>query len=175
MPKICKDIWKDIKGYEGIYQINNFGSIKKGYTLKKATKNHAGYLSVGLWKEGKIKGYRINRLVAETFIDNPNKYPCVCHKDGNKLNNKVSNLYWGTHKMNEVDKKKHGTWLGNGQRKGSNNPSSKLNDMQVRVIKHILNIPGHMLQNDLSRIFKVSPTHISGIKTGKFWGHITVD
>lgn len=59
-----------------------------------------GYLTVILYKNGKIKNYKIHRLVAEAFIPNPNNYPCVNHKDENPSNNCINNLEWCTHKYN---------------------------------------------------------------------------
>lgn len=66
-------------------------------------KERNGYLRVGLSKNNKIKFYGVHRLVAETFIDNPNNYPCVNHIDGNKENNKTINLEWCTHSYNNKE------------------------------------------------------------------------
>ena len=95
-----KEIWKDIKDYEGLYQVSNLGRIKslKGYHRKerilKLRNNLYGYLTVGLSKYNKVKRRKIHRLVAEAFIPNPNNYEQVNHIDGNKLNNAVFNLEW---------------------------------------------------------------------------------
>ena len=97
-----KEIWKDIKGYEGIYQVSNFGRIKSSYTKRilKGGKNKAGYLLVGLYKQGVLSRKSIHRLVAEAFIPNPDNKPEVNHIDENKTNNMVSNLEWMTAKEN---------------------------------------------------------------------------
>lgn len=99
--------WKDIKGYEEIYQISTKGRIKsKGNSFSrkekeiKQTKTKSGYYTVGLHKGGKVKRYRVHRLVAETFIDNPFNLPEVNHIDENKANNEMTNLEWCTHKEN---------------------------------------------------------------------------
>ena len=93
---------KDITGYEGLYAITDNGEVwsyrNKKFLKKKENPN--GYYYAELWRNNKGKGFRVNRLVAEAFIPNPNNYPCVNHKDENKLNNKVSNLEWCTHKYN---------------------------------------------------------------------------
>lgn len=105
------EIWKDIKGYEGLYQVSNFGRIKslprtykKRYIdkeiIKKPSKLPKGYLRVGLSKNGNTKYYFIHRLVADTFIPNLNNYPCVNHKDCNTSNNNVDNLEWNTYEQN---------------------------------------------------------------------------
>ena len=95
------EIWKDIEGYEGLYQVSNFGRIKSLYNYRG--KNNIlvphikrGYYQIGLRKNTKRKWFSIHRLVAETFIENPNNLPCVNHIDENKLNNKVENLEWCT-------------------------------------------------------------------------------
>lgn len=96
-----KEIWKDIKGYEGLYQISNLGNVKSMYNyrgigniLKPRLKK--GYYQIGLRKNNVRKWYAVHRLVAKTFIPNPDNLPQVNHKDENKLNNKVDNLEWCT-------------------------------------------------------------------------------
>ncbi len=103
------EIWKDIKGFEGKYQISNFGNVKnlnyyrKGIVkILKPIKHNSGYNAINLSFKGKNKQYLIHRLVAETFIPNPNKYEFVNHKDENKRNNKVENLEWCTKSYNAI-------------------------------------------------------------------------
>ena len=110
-----KEIWKDIVGYEGLYQVSNLGNVKslERIVIKKDNKKYLQkekilrlglsdkkYYTVSLFKNGKGKTYRIHRLVAEAFIPNPNNYPCVNHKDENKQNNCIDNLEWCTNKYN---------------------------------------------------------------------------
>ena len=90
--------WRDIKGYEGLYKISSNGDI---YSLisgkeRKLKIGKNGYVLVDLYKNGIGKWYRVHRLVAETFIENPNSLPIVMHLDNNKQNNHYSNLKWGT-------------------------------------------------------------------------------
>lgn len=94
-----KEVWKDIEGYEGKYQVSNFGnvmSLNYNHTgkkrLMKLRKNRYGYLEVHLYKDGKVKWYKVHRLVAQAFLANPNNLSQVNHKDQNKENNIVSNL-----------------------------------------------------------------------------------
>ena len=86
---------KDLEGYEGIYKIDTNGdvwSIKRGRKLSTFNKN--GIVCVVLSKNGYHKNFGLARLVAQSFIPNPNEYPHVHHKDKNPENNKVENLYW---------------------------------------------------------------------------------
>lgn len=106
--------WIDIPGYEGAYQINEFGQIKslnrivvargtlrhlKEVILKNSVKKE-GYHFIRLSKDSIDIGYRINRLVAIVFIPNPFNLPEVDHKDGDKSNNHVSNLEWVSRQEN---------------------------------------------------------------------------
>lgn len=101
------EIWKDIKDYEGLYQVSNNGRIKslnyrrtgKEKILSPKT-NPSGYLYINLCKNGITKSYRVHRLVAETYISNPENLPEVNHKDEVKSNNTVKNLEWCTHLYN---------------------------------------------------------------------------
>ena len=109
-----EEIWKDIKGFEGLYQVSNLGNIKsldrymcrshnEGLTIKgkiRIPQLVKGYYQIVLCKDGINFQYKVHRLVAEAFILNPNNYPCINHKDENPVNNKVENLEWCTHKYN---------------------------------------------------------------------------
>ena len=100
--------WKDIKGYEGRYQISSFGRVKslnyrctgREKILDFKSTNSRGYVIAKLCKEGKVKSYTVHKLVAEAFIPNPNNYKEINHRDENKINNHVSNLEWCTRKYN---------------------------------------------------------------------------
>lgn len=107
--KNMEEIWRNVKGYEELYQVSNYGQIRsvdrfvgyrykgkqriyKGRLLKQVERN--GYLSVSLSKGNIIKQKSIHRLVAEAFLPNPSNLPLVNHIDENKKNNMVSNLEW---------------------------------------------------------------------------------
>ena len=105
------EIWKDIKGYEGIYQVSNMGRVKsldrldnKGRRthgrLLKVKHDGGGYCQVALSKNGSQKYCKIHRLVALHFIPNIENKPQINHKDENKENNAVDNLEWATSKEN---------------------------------------------------------------------------
>lgn len=97
-------MWKDIKGYEGIYQINEHGQIQniKNKKLRKLSIKKNGYVYVDLYINGICKWHRVHRLVAETFIPNPQNFPNVMHLDNIKSNNCVNNLKWGTTSENTL-------------------------------------------------------------------------
>ena len=103
-----KEIWKDCKGYEGLYQVSNLGRVWniKLQRYLKGSHDKDGYIQVYLTaKNGKCKKEFIHRLVALAFLDNSNNYPQVNHKDENKQNNCVDNLEWCDAKYNA----NHGT------------------------------------------------------------------
>ena len=120
------EIWKDVFGYEGLYEISNFGNIKsierliirtskKGIetpqlikeSIKKGSPDKDGYLKVCLWKKGVYKTTSIHRLVALNFIPNPKNKPQVNHIDENKRNNYINNLEWNTC----IENIRHGTGI----------------------------------------------------------------
>lgn len=96
------EIWKDIDGYDGYYQVSNMGNVRNAAKSKplKQQKSRNGYLTVSLTKNNKITTYRVHRLVASAFIPNPGNKPSVNHIDCNPLNNKVENLEWCTAQEN---------------------------------------------------------------------------
>ena len=114
-----KEVWKDIAGYEGYYQVSNWGRVKSmerliTYTNSKAITSHFpvkeriisqktdryGYQKVSLKKDKARKLCSVHRLVAQAFIDNPDNLPLVNHKDENRGNNNAMNLEWCTNKYN---------------------------------------------------------------------------
>lgn len=96
------EIWKEIKGYEGLYEVSSEGRVKslgrKPGIMKPGLSR--GYLKIGLVKDGIKSMFRIHRLVAGAFIPNPDDKPEVDHIDGDRKNNRVENLRWMTHKEN---------------------------------------------------------------------------
>lgn len=96
------EIWSDIEGFGGCYQVSNFGRVKSlkfgKEQILKVKKDR--YLRIGLCKDGKQKFYMVHRLVALAFIPNPYNLPEINHIDEDKTNNKVENLEWCDRKYN---------------------------------------------------------------------------
>ena len=115
--------WDDVKGFEGLYKVSDSGVVitnynrngKHGCELKPYT-DKDGYLAVKLYKDGKSINKRINRLVAECFVANPDEKPLVNHKDFDRKNNRAENLEWCTQAENIRYSAKSGRFKGYGQR-----------------------------------------------------------
>jgi len=174
------EIWKDIKGFEGFYQISNYGRVRSltrksnpyidgrqhtcnGIILKGGIiKTGKGYLGHVFYKNGKIKNIYTHRLVAEYFVPNPLDKKTVNHKDANPQNNHYTNLEWCTQKENIQHAVRNGL-----HPFGEKNGLSKLNELQVRVIRNC-----DLKQRELAVIFNVNQTTISYIRKRKTWKHI---
>ena len=145
---INPEIWKDIKGYEGKYEISNFGRVKSHVKIgtptyyKTPILSTPGYYTVCLSKDGKVSySVGIHRLVAEAFVENTDKTKTeVNHKDGDKLNNYYENLEWVTRKENNEHAIKSG------------------------LRKYVKLIEQYTLDDELVNIFK------SSAEAGKFLG-----
>lgn len=102
-----RELWRDVVGYEGLYQVSNFGRVKSLNYHRSGEErvivqrqDRYGYKAVNLSKDGVARQINVHRLVATAFIDNPDYLPQVNHKDEDKTNNAVDNLEWCTGKYN---------------------------------------------------------------------------
>ncbi len=162
------EVWKQLKDFDN-YAISNLGrlkNVKTGDVLKPSIYN-SGYPMAALYKNTKKKRVGMHRLVAELFIPNPQKRPFVCHRDDNPLNNKVSNLFWGTPKMNSEDMVSKGR-----QNKGENVGLSKLTEKEVMLIRKTSKLYPFFSYNDIGKIFKTSKHNVGKILTNKTWKHL---
>jgi len=177
--------WRDVKDYEGYYQISNLGRVK---SLDRYIKHRGGntfikekilksilkinnYSECFLYKYNK-KTYRvrIHRLVAQQFLDLDisDSKMCVCHKDDNRSNNHVDNLFLGTAKDNVRDcMKKNRRYHFIGEKNGC----SKLTEKQVLKIRELCKNT-NLTHKEISKQFNVSESRISIIKNRKSWKHI---
>ena len=168
--------WKWIRGYEGIYKISNYGRIKsfpRNGTIKKVKIlrpgfNKFGYLIITLSKNDKCKYFRIHRLVAEAFIQNPENKPEVNHKDGNKFNNYYENLEWTTSTENQ--KHAYNTGLRNPE---PYRPNSKLTKEQVRWIReHYIPYDEEYGAAALARKFDMNVNNMRKVIHGKRYKNV---
>jgi hypothetical protein len=170
-----KEIWKDLKYYEGVYQVSNLGRVKslhrkrraRGYIRERILKPQLksnGYIRVSLWKNGQGELFWVHILVAKTFILNINNKPEVNHKDGIRSNNEVENLEWVTYSENiqhSYDK------LGRVAPKGEKSGMSKLTEEDVAKIRNFL-LKG-LSQRKIAKLFKVVHSTIGSIHRRKTW------
>lgn len=159
------EIWKDVVGFEGLYEVSNHGNVRNSVTkrLKQPTKDKdSGRPFLLLWKNNQPKAVRVHRLVLFAFVGpNPPKYE-GCHNDGNPWNNHVSNLRWDTTKANQEDRVKHGT-----SNRGERCAAAKLTEDQAIAI-----IQDTRKQHVIAAEYGVMQNTISRIKSGKRWPHL---
>ena len=164
----------DLDEFKGFYKISRDGSVisvPRNGTVNfekkiKPTIGTNGYLKVSFRCFGKRYTRNIHRLLALTFIDNPNNYPCVNHIDGDKLNNDISNLEWATYSRNVQHAYDNGLTV---SVKGESK-SNLTNDDVLRIV--MMKGNGETLKS-ISEDFGVSPSTISDIVLGRTWSHLT--
>jgi hypothetical protein len=169
------EIWKEIQGFEGLYEASTYGRIKSlpkfvlnnrggGYTkekIKSTQLNHKGYETVSLSKNGIDKRVFVHRLIALTFISNPDNKPQINHKDGNKLNNHYDNLEWNTNQENQLHAYKTGL-------NKSHRANVKLTLEQIESIKKEY-IPKVNSQTKIAKKYGVHKSTIQAIISGRNW------
>jgi hypothetical protein len=180
-----KEEWRPIVGYEGLYEVSNKGRVKslakswlngrknsnvftKNETILKKYIQKNGYERIVLRSNNTKKDLLVHRVVAITFIPNPNNKPAVNHIDGNKLNNNIYNLEWVTYKENS----KHSfiTGLNKGP-VGELCGTSKLTENQIIDIRSKYS-KGNFLQKELAEEYGVTRQAISKIILKNRWKHI---
>ena len=173
--------WKDVMGYEGVYQVSDMGQVKRmiGYQckieriLKPSLCSGNRYPYVIFCKNGKTQNKKVHHLVLEAFREQrPTPYHECRHLDGNSKNPQLINLQWGTKSENVKDAIKHGTRFQSDCR-GSKNGRSKLIETDVRKIKEILS-KRNMTPKDIGKLFGVSEQAIRHIKNGDTWRNVYV-
>ena len=170
-----KEIWKEIKNYE-MYEVSNLGNFRSKFDRKenekyreiKGTLSSSGYQNIFLTgKNGKKISCKAHRLVAEAFIENPEKKRTVNHKDGDKHNNVASNLEWATYQENS----QHACDTGlNPRQSGEKNSMSKISEEEC--IQLIIDMLDGANNNELALKYNLHSRYISLIRGKKRWKHL---
>lgn len=161
-------MWKNIIGYEDLYQINELGQIKnKKEQIKKSNVTNSGYKVVDLYKNNVRHTLLLHRLVAQVFVPNPDNLEIVNHKDGNKLNNAASNLEWCdySHNLNHARQ--------NGLRPQEWQYQGKLSKEEVLEIPKLVEMG--LSKIEIARILQVNKEIIRAIFDGRTYFNLGVD
>ncbi len=181
------EIWKDINGYEELYQVSDCGRVKSVQRKVKRTNKYGtthtkiinqrilkgrpcrrGHMTVQLCKNNKSKNFQIHRLVLEAFIGPcPQGLEC-CHNDGNPKNNKQSNLRWDTKSSNRKDSVIHGSC---NFQPGINHPNAKLTEDDVVKIREMYATKNYS-HIKLGKMFNAGAMTISAIVNRRTWIHV---
>lgn len=177
------EIWKDISGFEGKYQVSNLGNIKSLYRIKERRGygkivipervlnppvDTVGYKRLYLYGDGFKKRDMVHRFVAKAFIPNPENKPEVNHKNGIKTDNRVENLEWATVSENRIHAFANKLQV---PLKGTELPHAILKENDVLEIRKAWNT-GKFFQKELAKMYNVSRGCIYGIVKNKNWRHI---
>lgn len=172
---MVEEIWKDIPGFEGLYQASDLGRIKSfiewngtNVRILNCGRNN-GYLVVVLSKNGIKKMYRVHRLILETFIGPCPKGMECRHLNGIRTDNRLCNLRWGTRSENSQDTIKHGNHY-QPNNYGKQNCICKLNKKDIPNIREMIK-NGYTCES-IGKIYGVHRRTIQDIKLNKTWKHI---
>lgn len=176
-----KEVWKSLRKvveFGTYYKVSNLGRVKsvdrmtngaksKGQIMK-LRKDKDGYLMVNLSEKGKKKTYKVHRLVALAFLENPTNRPEVNHKSGDKADNTVDNLEWVTSKANMRHAHKNGLIA---YAKGVKNSNAKLNDEKVLEIRQLYRT-GKYTYKQIAEKFDISESSAYNVVRRKRWKHV---
>ena len=175
------EIWKDIEGYEGLYQVSNRGRVKslerivmrkngRPYSVPELIKerqiDHKGYDRIGLNKNGKKKRFFVHRLVLQAFNPSSDETLEVNHIDGNKLNNNVENLEWVTSSENSIHAFENN--LHNHQ--GERNTNASITDSEAKEIKKLKG--KGLTQKEVGEMFGTTNYVVANIWNRRGWTHV---
>ena len=174
--------WRGIPDYEGYYEVSNLGRVRSVERLVPharhgLTKQQSkilrpaitdGYYKVALSMDRRLRSFRVHRLVAQAFIDNPSELPEVNHKDGDKLNNNASNLEWCTHAQNIQHAFDNGLAIA---LRGATNGNSKLTEESVLAIRSEYDY-GKVTLMKLAGKYGCSKRNVLDIVHKRIWKHL---
>lgn len=178
--------WRDIKGYEGLYQVSNRGRVKSLPRISPRLNKHGtinyyrvpeiirkpgksdkyGHLYVPLYKNNISKNFQVHQLVLTAFVEECPDDMEGCHNDGNPSNNNLNNLRWDTHKSNHLDRIQHNT-----NNRGQKNGSAKLTESDVVAIRQMY-ASNKYLMKEIAGIYGMSNGGIRSIIRGFVWKHV---
>jgi hypothetical protein len=173
-----KEAWKDVPGYEGIYEASTMGRVRslkydshyRGRILKGTTGKN-GYKIIALWKDGRSKSETIHRVVAKTFLVNPLNKRTVNHKNGNKTDNRVQNLEWSTDSENNQHAFDFLGRKGIGLKGNKNGHSRKIVQLTMRGIEvrtfdciRDAEVETNIKHENISKVARGKRSHAGGFK-----------
>lgn len=180
-----EEVWMDIEGFEGFYQVSNMGQVKsipriikrdyrgnakRNGKLLKQSKTRKGYLRITMQCNGVKKQVSVHTIVAKAFIPNTNNYPQVNHKNGDKTKNNALNLEWCTNSMNTQHAYDTGLIISN---RGVNCHNSRFTESDILNIRD-LHFNKQMKGAEIARIYGVVKSTIYFILKGETWNHVIV-
>jgi hypothetical protein len=157
------EIWRPVYGLEKFYEVSSYGRVRNSKRVLMTQYPTHGYLKVVLTQNSIRKNYRVHRLVLEAFVG-PRPDGMMCrHLDGNRQNNHLGNLAWGTNAENQADRIAHGT-----SNRGANAPANVLTDSQVLQI-----FKDPRSTRAIALDYSVNAETVRRIKAGKTWAWLT--
>lgn len=170
-----EEVWKDVQGYEHLFKVSNLGNVfsKRSNKILKQHSRSDGRKTVATRIGGRLGEtvcFKVHRLVATAFIDNPEDKPFVNHIDGDPSNNRLDNLEWATSSENVLHAFKTGL---NTPSRGEDNVQAKLdNDIVVFIRENYIPRDREFGARALSRKFSVSKETVRNVLLNKTWSHV---